>query len=71
MEVTPVGVARFYGPGLLDGFVLDEADATLAPEVEALGIPALVVPTWMRSQDDRIRLAEVVLDWGSALIERG
>ena len=40
-DVSPLGVARLY-QDFLDGFVLDNLDAAVAPEVEALGLPTLV-----------------------------
>lgn len=63
MEVSARGVARYYGPDLLDAFVLDHRDADLAPSVEAMGIPTLVTATWMRSPPDRLVLAQTILDW--------
>ena len=68
LEVSPVGVARFYGAELLAGLVLDQADAHLAPAVETLGIAALPAATWMRTDEDRIALAQVVLDWGVRMV---
>jgi LPPG:FO 2-phospho-L-lactate transferase len=59
-EATALGVARMYA-GLIDTFVLDEADAPLAPQVEALGMHALVLPTVMRSDADRASLARALL----------
>lgn len=47
---TAVGVAGHYGPrpaGLLDGWLLDAADAADVPAVEALGITARSAPTLM------------------------
>ena len=59
-ESSALGVARMYA-GLVDRFVLDEADAALAPEVAALGIVAHVLPTVMRSDDDRAALANALM----------
>lgn len=59
-ESTALGVARMYA-GLVDRFVLDEADAGLASEVEALGMAADVMPTVMRSDADRAALATALL----------
>ena len=59
-EPTAIGVARLYA-GLVDEFVLDEADASLAPDVERLGMRARVLPTVMRSDDDRRALAASLL----------
>ena len=59
-EPTAVGVARGYA-GLIDTFVLDEVDAALAPDVEALGVRAVVIDTIMTDEDSRTRLARAVL----------
>ena len=45
-EVSAVGVARHYRP-LLDGWVIDHADAALADEVRELGIACTVTDTMM------------------------
>jgi LPPG:FO 2-phospho-L-lactate transferase len=60
-ETSALGVARLY-VGVVDAFVVDEADAALAPVVEALGMRALVLPTVMRIDADRAALASAVLD---------
>jgi LPPG:FO 2-phospho-L-lactate transferase len=59
-EVSALGVARLY-VGLVQRFVIDEADANLAPAVQALGMSASVLPTVMRSDGDRARLAEAII----------
>lgn len=59
-DVSSVGVARLYRD-FLDGLVLDEEDAALAPEIEALGLRVLVTRTIMGDADDRRRLADEVL----------
>jgi LPPG:FO 2-phospho-L-lactate transferase len=59
-EATALGVARAYA-GLIDAFVLDTVDAALAPEVEALGIRAVVADTIMTDDESRLRLARIVL----------
>lgn len=46
IEVSALGVARFYAEWI-DGFVFDERDAALLPEVEALGLAATAVDTMM------------------------
>lgn len=48
----------------LDGFVIDETDAS---DAEHLGLPVLTTPTVMRSLDDRARLAEAVLAFADDL----
>lgn len=65
-EVSPLGVARLY-QDFLDGLVIDEEDAALAPRIEALGIRTLVTGTIMGEADDRRRLAEEVLAFATTL----
>lgn len=60
-ESSALGVARIYA-GLADRFVLDEADAALAPAVKELGMAAEVLPTVMGSDEDRATLARRVLE---------
>jgi LPPG:FO 2-phospho-L-lactate transferase len=55
-----LGVARLLAP-LAASFVLDEADRTLAPEVEALGLRAVVAPSLMRDLETSRRLAEAAI----------
>ncbi len=57
---TAAGVARLYAD-FLDVFVLDERDAVLRPEIEALGLRVHVTDTLMRSDADKVRLAGEVL----------
>ena len=59
-EVSALGVARLY-LGLIDTLVLDEADAGLAGEIQALGIQSLVLDSMMRDRDGRLRVASEVL----------
>ena len=59
-DVSSLGVARLY-QDFLDGLVLDEEDADLAPAIEALGMRVLVTRTIMGGADDRRRLADEVL----------
>lgn len=57
---TAAGVAETYRD-FLDVLVVDETDAALAPEVEALGVRCVVAPAIMRSPETKRALAEVVL----------
>ncbi len=59
-ESSATGVARLYAD-LLDAFVLDRADAELAPAIEAMGIRPLVTDTIMTDDASRERLAVEVL----------
>lgn len=65
VRVTALGVAQHYCdryPGLLDYFVIDESDATLAREIASLGVEVAVAPTIMKSREDKQRLARFALD---------
>ncbi len=58
------GVARHYArryPGLVDLFVLDESDATEGAAVREAGLQPVVLPAVMATDDDRRRLAEMLL----------
>jgi len=69
MAVTALGVARHYSeryPGLMDYFVIDESDATLAPAIAELGVEVAITSTVMKSRDDKQQLANFVLQLGGA-----
>ncbi|MGQ0519835.1 MAG: 2-phospho-L-lactate transferase [Actinomycetota bacterium] len=59
-EASVVGVARLYAP-LAACLVVDEADAGLAPAVEAEGIRCVVAPAVMRGRAEAEALARAVL----------
>ena len=61
MPCDALGVAQHY-QGLATLFVLDEADAALAPAIQALGMETLVTQTLMRTAGDRQALAQTVID---------
>ncbi len=65
-EPSALAVARHY-EGLLSGFVLDRADAALAPQVEALGMRTLVTDTIMRDAASAAALARGVLAFAEEL----
>ncbi len=69
-EVSSVGVAKIY-QGLVDGMVIDDADADLAPKIESLGMKALVTRSIMDGPDDRARLAGDVIAFGRSLARVG
>ena len=56
-------IARHYA-GLIDGIVVDEADAA---EARGVGLPYAVTGTLMRSDEDRERVARVALDLAADL----
>lgn len=59
-EVTARGVARIYA-GLLDRFVIDTADAELAPAIAELAMQPVVLPTVMSTDEGRASLATALL----------
>ncbi|MGP9812746.1 2-phospho-L-lactate transferase [Rhodopseudomonas sp. NSM] len=64
--VSAFGVAAHYR-GLADGIVIDDCDRALAGEIASLGMAVHVVPTVMRSRDDRVMLAQSCLDLSRTL----
>lgn len=67
-SVDVVGVARHY-QGLIDKLIIDEADAAETPRIEALGIAVKTAPAIMRSQADRIALAQATLAAAGVAVE--
>jgi LPPG:FO 2-phospho-L-lactate transferase len=60
-ESSALGVARIYA-GTAGTFVIDEADAALAPAIaDETGLAVAVLPTVMRSDDERRALASALL----------
>ena len=68
-EVSCVGVARRY-QGLCDILVIDNVDASLAPQVEALGMGVAVTNTVMRTPEDQTALAKTALELAEAHVRR-
>lgn len=66
MPQSALAVAKHY-LGRIDGFVIDDQDADLKSEIEALGIPTIVTNTVMLTLDDRTALATRVLDFAYQL----
>lgn len=60
-DATSVGVARQYAD-ICDIFIIDNADAALTPEIEALGMTAVVTDAMMLNDADKIRLAQFALN---------
>lgn len=60
-EPSALGVARLYA-ALVSTFVVDLADAELAPAIEALGLRAIVVPTVMVDPLEREEIGRGVVE---------
>ncbi|HKG27092.1 MAG TPA: 2-phospho-L-lactate transferase [Thermomicrobiales bacterium] len=69
-DVSAAGVAALYD-GLMDGFVIDEEDRSLADRIALAGVRVLVTRTIMGDGDDRRRLADEVLAFGRSLARAG
>jgi LPPG:FO 2-phospho-L-lactate transferase len=64
LPVSALAVAKYYSeryPGLLSGFVLDNSDASLQQEIEALGMDVTVTNTVMHSRLEKLKLAQTIL----------
>lgn len=59
--VSAASVASYY-EGLVDVFVLDQRDATLASDIAGTGMAVQTAPTVMKTLNDREQLARAVLD---------
>lgn len=60
LPLTQLALAEHYR-GLVTAFVMDELDADQADTVRALGMACEVMPTLMRDDADKLRLAQSVL----------
>ena len=70
MPQTAFGVAEHYVKkygDLVTGFVLDQQDAALEPEIASLGLAVKISQTVMQSLDDRVELAGEVLAFAGEL----
>ncbi|MFH9493525.1 2-phospho-L-lactate transferase [Streptomyces halstedii] len=61
VESTASAVARHYGSGLLDGWLVDTVDAGSVDEVEAAGIRCRAVPLMMTDVDATAEMARQAL----------
>jgi LPPG:FO 2-phospho-L-lactate transferase len=57
MEVSPAGIAAYYG-SLIDGLVVDTADRDIT-----ISQRLYITDTWMKTFEDRSRLAGEILTW--------
>ncbi|MEE8584776.1 MAG: 2-phospho-L-lactate transferase [Acidobacteriota bacterium] len=60
-EVSAAGVAGMY-KGLVDIMILDRSDAALEPRIQALGMDACSTATVMQTEEDKLRLADFILE---------
>jgi LPPG:FO 2-phospho-L-lactate transferase len=65
VEVSAAGVGLHYGArsdgGVLDGWLVDESDAALVPEIEAGGLSCRAVPLMMTSHDATAAMAAAAI----------
>jgi LPPG:FO 2-phospho-L-lactate transferase len=61
LESSATGVARLLAD-VVDGFVLDDLDRSMDPDIAALGLRTLVTDTVMTDDPGRARLARAVLE---------
>ncbi|WP_371497366.1 2-phospho-L-lactate transferase [Kitasatospora sp. NBC_00374] len=61
VESTAEAVARHYGPGLLDGWLVDTADRAAVTGVEEAGIPCRAVPLLMTDVAATAEMARAAL----------
>lgn len=61
VETTAQAVALHYGSGLLDGWLIDETDASAVSEVEAAGVRCRAVPLMMTDDETTARMATAAL----------
>ena len=60
-DVSPAAVAKMYAD-VCGAMILDPADERESPGVEAAGVRAVVLPTVMQTEEDKIRLAQSIMD---------
>ena len=68
LEASAAGIARHYGK-LVDGWVIDRADAQLQAEIEATGRRVRVTDTIMRNRAASSRLARAVVGFTRQLAQ--
>jgi LPPG:FO 2-phospho-L-lactate transferase len=62
VAASAAGVAAHYGPGLLDGWLVDEQDKAAADAPELAGITVRAVPLYMSSPAATAAIARAALD---------
>jgi LPPG:FO 2-phospho-L-lactate transferase len=65
IEVSALGVGQHYGArsgdGVLDGWLVDSADASAVAPLEAEGLRVAAVPLWMRDHDATAAMAAAAI----------
>jgi LPPG:FO 2-phospho-L-lactate transferase len=61
-----IGIAEHYR-GLIDGLMIDSVDASVARDIETLGIRVRATTILMRDRDGRQRLAEECIAFAKEL----
>jgi len=59
-DVSSLGIARQY-QGIMDAFLIDHQDASLAADIEAMGITAVPASIIMETEADKMALADQIL----------
>lgn len=70
LPVSVIGVSEFYGDRV-DGWVIDHADAALAPVLRGQGKAVYLTDALMRDEPDRARLAAEVIAFARSLARHG
>jgi len=61
VETSAAAVAKHYGPGLLDGWLVDTSDGDAVADVEEAGITCRAVPLFMTDADAAAEMARAAL----------
>jgi LPPG:FO 2-phospho-L-lactate transferase len=62
VDASAAGVAAHYGPGLLDGWLVDEQDKAAVDAPELAGITVRALPLYMRDPASTEAIARAALD---------
>ena len=68
IKPSAAAVADHYGE-ILDGFVLDNSDEAELEKIQRCCIISLATDIIMRDKQDRVRLAEEVLEFGESIFK--
>lgn len=68
VRASAAGVAAYYGPGLLSGWLVDEQDKTAADDPALAGIAVRALPLYMRDLAATTAIARAALDLARELV---